>query len=153
MTGLVLLLAAHVLAAVFWVGGMAFAYTILRPAAGPLEPPVRLSLWRRVFASFLPWVGVSIVVLLASGFWMIFILFGGLANLPLYVNLMLGIGIVMMLIYLHLLFAPWKRLRRAVDAAAWPEAGKALSQIRQLVGVNTVLGVIVLVIGGTGRYW
>ena len=153
MTGLVLLLAAHVLAAVFWVGGMAFAYTILRPAAGPLEPPVRLSLWRRVFASFLPWVGVSIVVLLASGFWMIFILFGGLANLPLYVNLMLGIGIVMMLIYLHLLFAPWKRLRRAVDAAAWPEAGKALSQIRQLVGVNTVLGVIVLVIGSTGRYW
>ena len=150
---LVLLLAVHILSAVFWVGGMAFAYTILRPAAGPLEPPVRLSLWRRVFASFLPWVGVSIVVLLASGFWMIFILFGGLANLPLYVNLMLGIGIVMMLIYLHLLFAPWKRLRRAVDAAAWPEAGKALSQIRQLVGVNTVLGVIVLVIGGTGRYW
>ena len=31
------LLALHVLAAMFWVGGMAFAYTILRPAAGPLE--------------------------------------------------------------------------------------------------------------------
>ena len=43
----------------------------------------------------------------------------------------------MMLIYLHLLFAPYKRLRRAVDDAAWPEAGKALSQIRMLVGINT----------------
>ena len=153
MISMTLLLAAHVLAAVFWVGGMAFAYTILRPAAGALEPPVRLSLWRRVFASFLPWVGLSIVVLLGTGFWMIFILFGGMAGLPLYVNLMLGIGIVMMLIYLHLVFAPYKRLRRAVDAATWPEAGKALGQIRMLVGINTVLGVIVLVIGGTGRYW
>jgi uncharacterized membrane protein len=153
MISMTLLLAAHVLAAVFWVGGMAFAYTILRPAAGPLEPPLRLSLWRRVFAGFLPWVGVSIVVLLASGFWMIFILFGSMADLPLYVNLMLGIGIVMMLIYLHLVFAPYKRLRRAVDAGTWPEAGKALHQIRMLVGSNTILGVIVLVIGGTGRYW
>ena len=90
MPGLTLLLAVHILAAVFWVGGMAFAYTILRPAAGRWKPPVRLSLWRRVFASFLPWVGLSIVVLLVSGFWMIFILFGGMANVPLYVNLMLG---------------------------------------------------------------
>jgi len=153
MIGMTLLLAAHILAAVFWVGGMAFAYTILRPAAGKLEPPLRLSLWRRVFASFLPWVGLSIVVLLGTGFWMIFILYGSMADLPLYVNLMLGIGIVMMLIYLHLTFAPYKRLRRAVDAGAWPEAGKALHQIRMLVGINTILGVIVLVIGGTGRYW
>ncbi len=153
MLGLVLLLAVHILAAVFWVGGMAFAYTILRPAAGKLEAPARLSLWARVFASFLPWVGLSIVVLLASGFWMIFILFGGMANVPLYVNLMLGLGIVMMLLYLHLLFAPYKRLRRAVGDESWPEAGKALSQIRQLVGVNTILGVIVIAIGGTGRYW
>jgi uncharacterized membrane protein len=153
MIGLTLLLAAHVLAAVFWVGGMAFAYTILRPAAGPLEPPVRLSLWRRVFASFLPWVGLSIVVLLASGLWMIFILFGSMAAVPLYVNLMLGIGLLMMLLYLHLLFAPYKRLRRAVDAGAWPDAGKALNQVRQLVGINTILGVIVIVLGGTGRYW
>jgi uncharacterized membrane protein len=153
MLGLTLLLAAHVLAAVFWVGGMAFAYMILRPAAGKLEAPARLTLWRRVFASFLPWVGVAIAALLASGFWMIFILFGGMADVPLYVNLMLGIGIVMMLIYLHLSFAPYKRLRRAVDDESWPEAGQALSTIRKLVGINTILGVIVLVIGGTGRYW
>jgi uncharacterized membrane protein len=153
MLGLVLLLAIHIVAAVFWVGGMAFAYTILRPAAGALEPPARLPLWRRVFAGFLPWVGVSILTLLVSGFWMIFIMFGSMAAVPLYVNLMLGVGIVMMLLYLHLLFAPWKRLRRAVDAGTWPEAAKALHQIRMLVGINTVLGVIVIVVGGTGRYW
>ena len=30
---LIVLLAIHLLAAVFWVGGMAFAYTVLRPSA------------------------------------------------------------------------------------------------------------------------
>ena len=60
---LILLLAIHVFGALFWVGGMAFAYTMLRPAAGALEAPVRLTLWRNVFNRFLPWVGVSIVAL------------------------------------------------------------------------------------------
>jgi uncharacterized membrane protein len=153
MLALTTLLAIHLVAAVFWVGGMAFAYMILRPAAGPLDPPVRLPLWRRVFASFLPWVGVSIVALLVTGFVMIFQMFGGMANLPLYVNLMMGIGIIMMLLYLHLVFAPWKRFRTAVDRGAFPDAAKALNQIRMLVGINLTLGVITIIIGGTGRYW
>jgi len=42
----ILLLAIHVLATVFWVGGMAFAYLVLRPAAAPLDPAARLTLWR-----------------------------------------------------------------------------------------------------------
>ena len=84
---------------------------------------------------------------------MIFIIFGSMAAAPTYVNLMLGIGIVMMLIYLHLVFAPWKRFRRAVDASLWQDAAKALAQIRMLVGINTILGAIVIIVGGTGRYW
>ena len=77
---LVLLLALHLLAALFWVGGMAFAYWVLRPAAGPLDPPLRLPLWRRVFGIFLPWVGVSIAVLLGSGYAMLSLYFGGFAG-------------------------------------------------------------------------
>ena len=50
------LLTIHVLSAVVWVGGMFFALLVLRPAVGPLEPAVRLALWRRVFARFFrPW--------------------------------------------------------------------------------------------------
>jgi uncharacterized membrane protein len=150
---LILFLAIHLVAAVFWVGGMAFAYMILRPAAGPLDPPMRLPLWRRVFARFLPWVGVSVVALLATGFTMIFQMYGGMANLPLYVNLMMGIGIIMMLLYLHLFFAPWKRFHTAVDRGAFSDAAKALHQIRMLVAINLTLGVITIIIGGTGRYW
>ncbi len=153
LTMIAILLAIHIVSVVFWVGGMAFAYTILRPAAGPMEPPVRLALWARVFSRFLPWAGVSAVALLVTGFSMIFMLFGGMASVPLYVNLMMGLGIVMMLIYLHLTFAPYKRLRTAVERGAFPDAAKALHQIRTLVGINLIIGTITVIVGGTGRYW
>lgn len=148
-----ILIAAHILSAVFWVGGMAFAYGILRPAAGELAPEQRLPLWHRVFSRFLPWVGVAIAALLVSGFWMIFDPFGGFAGLPLYINLMMGTGILMLLLYLHLVFAPWKRFRTAVDGGAWPEAAVQLNKIRVTVGINLILGLITIIIGATGRYW
>jgi uncharacterized membrane protein len=147
------LLALHLLAAIFWVGGMAFAYFVLRPAAGPMEPVVRLPLWRRVFSIFLPWVGVSIVVLLVTGYWMLLAYLGGFAAAPLYINVMQGLGILMMLLYLHLFFAPWRRLRAALDQNALPVAAKYLNQIRQIVAVNLALGIVVVIAGGTGRYW
>jgi uncharacterized membrane protein len=150
---LVFLLALHLLAAFFWVGGMAFAYWVLRPAAGPLEPPVRLPLWRRVFANFLPWVGVAIIVLLGTGYAMLSLSFGGFAAAPMYVNVMQGLGWLMVLLYLHLFFAPWKRFRAALDAGKLPDAATALNQIRQIVAINLALGIVVVVVGGTGRYW
>ena len=150
---IMLLLAIHLLAAVFWVGGMAFAYTVLRPAAGTLDPAVRLPLWRRVFARFQPWVGVAIVALLVSGFAMIFLMFDGFAGAAAYVHAMATTGIIMMLLYLHLVFAPWRRFRAAVDSGALPEAAKRLNQMRIIVGINLLLGALTLIIGGTGRYW
>jgi uncharacterized membrane protein len=150
---LILLLAIHLLAAVFWVGGMAFAYLVLRPAAGALDPAVRLPLWRGVLARFLPWVGVAIVALLISGFAMIFTIFGGMAGAAPYVNAMAATGIIMMLLYLHLWFAPWRRFRTALDSGALPAAAKSLNQIRIIVGINLLLGALTIVIGGTGRYW
>jgi uncharacterized membrane protein len=150
---LIVLVAAHVFAALFWVGGMVFAYTMLRPAAGALDAPVRLTLWRDVFRRFLPWVAVSIVALLVSGYAMIFLAYGGFRGAPLSVHVMQGIGILMMLIYLHLYFAPWRRLQTFVQAADWPNAGKQLATIRKLVAINLVLGVITVLVGSTGRYW
>lgn len=147
------LLVLHVIAVVFWVGGMGFAYAILRPAAGGLDPAQRMPLWRRVFAAFLPRIGGAIVVILITGFWMIVSNFGGFANAPLYVNLMMGVGIVMMLLYLHLLFAPWKRFRTAVDAGDLVAAARNLDMIRTTVALNTGLGLLTIITAVSGPYW
>jgi uncharacterized membrane protein len=147
------LIALHVLAVVVWVGGMFFAYMVLRPSAGPLEPEARLALWHRVFGRFFPWVWSSIVVLLASGYGMVFLYFGGFAGAGLYIQVMQGLGIVMMALFLHLFFGPWRRFSAAVAAKHFPEASKQLSQIRRVVGVNLVLGLLTIIVGASGRFW
>lgn len=146
-------LAFHILAAVIWVGGMFFALMVLRPSTGPLEPAVRLALWHRVFSRFFPWVWLSVAVLLVSGFAMVFLGFGGFAAVGRYVHIMMAVGILMVLIYAHLYFAPWQRFRRAVAAADWPTAAKNIEQIRLIVTANLVLGLITVVIGACGRYY
>jgi uncharacterized membrane protein len=144
-----LALVLHVLSAIVWVGGMFFALVVLRPASGPLDPGTRLALWQRVFGGFFPWVWAAIFLLLASGF---VLMFGGYAVGP-HVHAMMAIGIVMILIFLHLYFAPWKRFRAALAAGDNPGAAAQLNQIRILVTVNLVLGLINAAIGGSGRYW
>jgi uncharacterized membrane protein len=151
-TAMIAGLLVHILAAVIWVGGMFFAHQMLRPAAGKLDPAQRLPLWRRVFERFFPLVWVLILVLLLSGYGMISAL-GGFARVGLHIQIMQGIGIIMMLAFAHLYFAPWKRFRRAVDAGDLAAAAPQLDQIRRIVGLNLVLGLIVVVIGATGRYW
>jgi uncharacterized membrane protein len=146
-------LAFHILGAVVWVGGMFFALMVLRPSTGPLEPAVRLALWHRVFSRFFAWVWLSVAVLLVSGFAMVFLGFGGFAAVGKYVHVMMAVGILMMLIYAHLYFAPWQRFRRAVEAADWPTAAKNIDQIRLLVTVNLVLGLTTAVVGASGRYY
>ena len=145
-------LIVHAVAAVVWVGGMFFALLVLRPATGALEPPVRLELWSRVFDSFFRWVIVAIVLLLASGYAMIGV-FGGFRGVGLHIHLMQGVGIVMMLLFFHLYFAPWRRFRAALARHDYPAAAGQLAQIRTLVTINLVLGLITVAVGGSGRYW
>jgi uncharacterized membrane protein len=143
----------HILSAVVWVGGMFFALLALRPATAPLDALPRLELWARVLDRFFRWVIAAIVLLLASGYWMVFVLYGGFARLPLYVNLMQGLGIVMILLFFHLFFAPWRRFRAAVARQDLPAAAGQLNQIRIIVAVNLLLGLITVAVGSSGRYW
>jgi uncharacterized membrane protein len=138
----------HVWAAIIWVGGMFFAHFMLRPAAAPLEPSIRLPLMRRALARFFPWVWVSIALLLLSGAGMIKLGEGGV-----HVQIMMGLGILMMLAFGHLYFAPWRRFQRALDGGDLPAAAKQLTHIRYIVTFNLVLGLVVAAIGATGPYW
>ena len=149
--GIALLL--HILAAVIWVGGMFFAHVVLRPvAAGQLEPPQRLALWVGVFKRFFPMVFAAIATLLATGYWMVLSFYGGFDAVGMYVHIMIWTGYVMMLIFFHVFFAPFKRLKRAVEAGDWATGGKSLVQIRVLVGINLVIGLAVIAIASGGRY-
>ena len=146
-------IALHILAAVIWVGGMFFAYNALRPAAAQvLEPPLRLELWVQVFRRFFVWVWLSVAVILLTGYWMLFQYFGGFENAGMHIHIMHGVGILMVLIYMHVFFAPYRRLRQAVIVQDYPLGGAQLNMIRKLVGINTVLGLLVITVASAGRY-
>jgi uncharacterized membrane protein len=144
------LLLLHVAAAVAWVGGMFFAYQCLRPAAAQLlEPPERLRLWCAVFGRFFPWVWAAIVVLPATGLSMMLAV--GMGAAPLHWRLMMLTGLVMIAIFLAVFLVPYRRLQRAVAAEDWKSGGAALARIRQLVGLNLLLGVLTIAIATAGR--
>ncbi|MGM9198416.1 hypothetical protein ACTFHD_06430, partial [Campylobacter jejuni] len=67
--------------------------------------------------------------LLGSGLWMIFAGFGGMASVGWHVHAMLALGIVMMLIFGHLYFSPFRRLGQAVAKEDWSDGAKRLNQI------------------------
>ena len=146
-------IALHILGAVVWVGGMFAIYVCLRPALATLEPPQRLRLMRVTFQKFFPWVWLAIVLLLVTGYWLLFTAFGGFARAGLHIHLMQGIGWVMIALFVWLFHGPWLAFKRAVEAQDWPRAGASLNRIRQIIAVNLPLGLLVVGIGASGRYW
>src|SRR5580765_3550700 len=146
-------LTLHAVAAVVWVGGMFFALLALRPATAPLQPGPRLELWSRVLDRFFRWVIAAIVLLLVSGYGMVFGVYAGFRGIGLHIHLMQGLGIIMMLLFFHLYFAPWRRFRSALAVPDLPAAGRQLNQIRWIVTINLVLGIVTVAVGSSGRYW
>jgi uncharacterized membrane protein len=138
----------HVISDVIWVGGMFLAYMAVRPAAGEvLDPPLRLKLWTGIFRRFFPWVWAAVIFILASGFIMI----AQLAAMAAYIIVMAIVGIVMSAIFMHIYFSPFGRLKRAVAAEDWKAGGASLNQIRILVGLNLILGLINIAVAVLGR--
>ncbi len=141
----------HIFAVVIWIGGMFFAYMVLRPSAVEvLPPPERLRLWDKVFTRFFNWVWLAIFLLLVSGFYMIY-LFGGIAHAPRHVHWMLLLGIAMVLIFTYVFFVCYVRLNLLVAAQDWPKAGVVLATIRKLVAVNLSLGLLTIAVAIVGR--
>ncbi|MDF1821745.1 MAG: CopD family protein [Alcanivoracaceae bacterium] len=148
-----LLISLHLLAAVIWVGGMFYAWMAMRPAvAATVDGAHRGPLWHATLARFFRWVWASVVILLGTGYAMVFSVFGGMAAVGMHVHLMQGIGIVMMLLFAHVYFAPFRRLGHAVAAADTAKAGSQIGQIRRIVGINLLLGLAVVMIASAGRY-
>jgi len=142
----------HLLSVVVWIGGMFFAYMCVRPAATTLlEPPIRLPLWKLTFRHFFVWVWLAVILIPVSGHAMI-LMAGGMANVGTHVHIMLFSGYLMIALFLHVFFAPYKRLKRAVSESNWQEAGRNVNQIRRIVGINILLGLFTISVAAGGRY-
>ena len=143
----------HFLSALIWVGGMFFAYMALRPvAASLLEPPVRLALWSQTFARFFTWVWLSIILLPSTGLWMIFNIFGGMEHLGLHIKVMMWTGFLMIFLFLHMFFGPYRRLKLALADEQIKEAARRLNQIRIIIAINLTLGLFVVITATAGEH-
>ena len=142
----------HVLSLIVWIGGMVFAHFFLRPAVAQLEPPVRLRLMHDVLGRFFRAVFIAALLTLASGVWMLgrvakqVVQSGGSFDMPLSWTIMATLGVVMVAIFMHIRFALYKRLSRAVAASEWAAGGAAMAQIRTWVSINLGLGVLILLV-------
>lgn len=142
----------HLLSLIVWIGGMVFAHFFLRPATAQLDPKSRITLMHDVLGRFFKAVLVASLVVLGSGIWMLgrvakqTVQSGASFDMPLAWTVMSVLGVLMVAIFMHIRFALYKRLNRAVAASQWEAGGAALAQIRTWVGVNLALGVVVVVV-------
>jgi uncharacterized membrane protein len=136
-------LAVHVLCAVVWVGGMFFAYVVLRPSLSVLEPIQRIALHTQVFRRFFLVVWHAMPLILVSGFAMLFGFYGGLAFVGWNVHVMLLLGLIMSAVFLFIVFGPYARFRRTTERNT---AAACADRIRKLIGINLVLGLVTVVI-------
>ena len=142
------LIVLHILSAVIWVGGMVFAYMVLRPSVDEMEPAHKLSLLAAIFRRFFRWVWHAVVILPATGYALLFTVYGNLNHF----HLMQSLGWVMIALFIFMFFGPYPPFRQAVVQADWPEAARHLPRIRRIIAINLVLGVITVAVGAAGRF-
>jgi uncharacterized membrane protein len=136
-------LAVHLLCAVIWVGGMFFAYVVLRPSLSVLEPIQRIALHTQVFRRFFLIVWHAMPLILLSGFVVLLVFDGGPALVGWNVHLMMLLGLIMSAVFLLIVFGPYARFRRTTDRTT---AIACIDRIRKLIGVNLVLGIVTVVV-------
>jgi uncharacterized membrane protein len=143
----------HLLSVLIWVGGMFFAYVVLRPAiVETLEPPQRLRLWNAVFRRFFSWVWGAIATLLISGTGLI-VMYGGITQAAPHVHIMLLLATIMIGIFSYVYFVSYRQLSAYVTAENWKEAAAQLASIRKLVAANLTLGLLTVCVVAIGMNW
>jgi uncharacterized membrane protein len=136
--------ALHLLCGVLWVGGLFFAYMVLRPSMAAIEAPQRMLLHTRIFKKFFLVVWHAMPLILISGFAMVGLRWN-MATAPWQLNAMMGLGLLMSAVFLAIFFGPYRQFRRTTDRN---RMASSLDSIRKLIGVNMILGVITIIVAG-----
>ncbi len=140
----VVLKVLHLLFAVLWVGGMFFAYFVLRPSLVAIDPPQRMLLHTRVFRRFFVLVWHAMPIMLITGFGMLFLI-GGMNQVPWPIHAMAALGVIMSAVFLAIVFGPYRKFRRTTDRT---RMASSLENIRRLIGLNLILGLLTVILAG-----
>ena len=140
----------HILAAVVWIGGMAFNLLVVRPSMGVVDLPQRLKLADGILRRFIPVVWISVGLLVFTGLLMTLkrvaslevLLKTGYGNVLI---LKLILVAVMISIVVLIRYSLLPRFESLIDSQS-SDLNKVLRQMVTLVKVNLALGVLVLLL-------
>jgi uncharacterized membrane protein len=136
--------ALHLLCAVLWVGGLFFAFAVLRPSLAAIDAQQRMLLQTQVFRRFFLVVWHAMPLIFVTGFGMLYLM-GDLEHLAWQIHAMVGLGVLMAALFVTIVFGPWRRFRRTIDRTRMNDS---LNTMRKLIGVNLLLGLATVIIGG-----
>jgi uncharacterized membrane protein len=147
-----ILYAVHVMFAVLWVGGMAFAVVALRPSLETLEPPARLAVLEGALRRFFLIVWHAMPAVLLTGWLLLFGWYGGFRGVGWHVHLMHLSGLLMGVVFLAIWTGPWRAFRAALAASDRPQAAAQAAKVRALVHVNLGLGTLTVLVASFGSF-
>ena len=142
----------HLIALLYWIGGLVFLGFYLLPRWIRQEQRAEswLLLQQAIQAFSLGGIFAALLLLL-SGYAMVMSI-GGFARLGPAVWIMVVLGTIAALGAFHLNFAPMKRLRRALNGQDWASAAKALASYGRFARFLAALALILTFVGVLGVY-
>lgn len=142
----------HLVAINVWVGGTFFAIVILGRAIKNIAAEQQLLLWQLVLERFFTWAWVAVFILLTSGTWMVYSIYGGFDTIPVYIMLMGLIALLMISVFIYIYFFPYQQYKLLVQTNDVDSCIQKLAVIRFAGTVNMILGLCIVVVIGSGPY-
>lgn len=149
---------AHLLSVILWIGGMMYARYFLGPAAAKLDSQTRACLMRDTLGRFFRVVSYALAITLVSGLWMtgrvakMAIVAGTSFSLPITWAAMMGLGFIMAGFFVLIRYSLYTRLVRQVEASDWQGAEQSLLTLRNWLGANLAIGLLIVLTMGIGPY-
>lgn len=142
----------HLVAINVWVGGTFFAIVILGRAIKNISAAQQLVLWQLVLQRFFNWAWIAVFILLISGTWMVYSIYGGFDTIPVYIMLMGLIALLMISVFIYIYFFPYRQYKLLVQMNDIDSCIRKLAVIRFAGIINMILGLCVVVVIGSGPY-
>jgi uncharacterized membrane protein len=102
-----------------------------------------------VLPRFFRWVWLAVLVLPITGFGMLHLRQQGIETAPQYIQVMIGLYLVMLSLFLRIQLLLLPGLKQAVASEDWPQGGAVLGKIRRLVGINLLIGMLLVSLAGS----